>query len=186
MSFCFAGVISLTVTSSIYESESDVTYSQVWWSILGIRALHLSHPKCTHTAVNTHPKQWAAIYAVVPREQLGVRCLAQGHLSRGIEGGESAGYSLPPPTIPASPRLEPLGYESDSLTIRPRLIQIRSNIFSFLLNPVSLYALKCNVELMDMSVCSHLLWHETCCGQFYYLFVMHFKVEQLLKNLDAS
>ncbi len=28
-------------------------------------------------------------------EQLGVRCLAQGHLSRGIEGGESAGYSLP-------------------------------------------------------------------------------------------
>ncbi len=43
---------------------------------------------------------------------------------------------------------QPLGYESDSLTIRPRLIQIRSNIFSFLLNPVSLYALKCNVELM--------------------------------------
>ncbi len=37
-------------------------------------------------------------------EQLGVRCLAQGsHLSRGIEGGESAGYSLPPPTIPAGP-----------------------------------------------------------------------------------
>uniref|UniRef100_A0A671T6G5 glutaminase n=1 Tax=Sinocyclocheilus anshuiensis TaxID=1608454 RepID=A0A671T6G5_9TELE len=37
-------------------------------------------------------------------EQLGLRCLAQGsHLSRGIEGGESAGYSLPPPTIPAEP-----------------------------------------------------------------------------------
>ncbi len=32
----------------------DVTYSQVWWPILGIRALHLTHPKCTHTAVNTH------------------------------------------------------------------------------------------------------------------------------------
>ncbi len=30
--------------------------------------------------------------------------VAQGsHLSRGIEGGESAGYSLPPPTIPAGP-----------------------------------------------------------------------------------
>ncbi len=29
-------------------------------------------------------------------EQLGVRCLAQGHLSRGIEGGESAVHSLPP------------------------------------------------------------------------------------------
>ncbi len=62
--------------------------------------------------MNTHPKQWAAI-AAVPGEQLGVRCLAQEHLSRGIEGGESAVHSLPPPTIP---------YESDSLTIRPRLL----------------------------------------------------------------
>ncbi len=44
----------------------------------------------THT-VNTHPEQWAAIYAAAPGEQLGVRCLAQGHLSRGIESGESAG-----------------------------------------------------------------------------------------------
>ncbi len=59
----------------------------------------------THT-VNTHPEQWAAIYAAAPGEQLGVRCLAQGHLSRGIEGGESAVHSLPPPTIPAGPRLE--------------------------------------------------------------------------------
>ncbi len=72
-------------------------------TILGICALHLSHPKCTHTAVNTHPEQWAAIYAAAPGEQLGVRCLAQGHLSRGIEGGESAGRLLPPPTIPAGP-----------------------------------------------------------------------------------
>ncbi len=57
----------------------------------------------THTAVNTHPEQWAA-NAVVPGEQLGVQCLAQGsHFSRGIEGGESAGYSLPPPTNPAGP-----------------------------------------------------------------------------------
>ncbi len=47
----------------------------------------------THT-VNTHPEQWAAIYAAAPGEQLGVRCLAQGHLSRGIEGGESAVHSL--------------------------------------------------------------------------------------------
>ncbi len=38
----------------------------------------------------THPEQWAAIYAAAPGEQLGVRCLAQGQLSRGIEGGESS------------------------------------------------------------------------------------------------
>ncbi len=33
----------------------DVTYGQVWWPILRICALHLTHPRCTHTAVNTHP-----------------------------------------------------------------------------------------------------------------------------------
>ncbi len=59
--------------------------------------------KYKYVYVNTHPEQWAAIYAVVPGEQLGVQCLAQGHLSRGIEGGESAGHSLPPPTIPSGP-----------------------------------------------------------------------------------
>ncbi len=40
----------------------------------------------THT-VHTHPEQWAVIDAVAPGGQLGVRCLAQGHLSRGIRGG---------------------------------------------------------------------------------------------------
>ncbi len=53
--------------------------------------------------MNTHPEQWTAIYSAAPGEQLGVRCLAQGHLSRGIEGGESTVHSLPPPTIPAGP-----------------------------------------------------------------------------------
>ncbi len=57
---------------------------------------------CTHSSehthtVNTHPEQPFMLW------QLGVRCLAQGHLSRGIEGGESAVHSLPQPTIPAGP-----------------------------------------------------------------------------------
>ncbi len=55
------------------------------------------NPSKVHHTVNTHPEQWAAIYAVAPGEQLGV---VQGHLSRGIYGGESAVHSLPPPTIP--------------------------------------------------------------------------------------
>ncbi len=61
----------------------------------------------THKAVNTHTHcehtPWTAgnIYAAVPEEQLGV--LNQEQLSRGIEGGEGAGHSLPPPTIPAGP-----------------------------------------------------------------------------------
>ncbi len=64
--------------------------------------MHLRSCELTHT-MNTHPEQWAAIYAAAPREQLGVRCLAQGHLSRSIE---SAVHSLPPPTISAGPRLK--------------------------------------------------------------------------------
>ncbi len=68
--------------------------------------MHTHSSEHTHT-VNTNPEQMAAIfYAAAPGEQLGVRCLAQGHLSRGIEGGESTVHSLPPPTIPAGPRLE--------------------------------------------------------------------------------
>ncbi len=31
-----------------------MTYDQVWWPILRIFALHLTRPKCTQTAVNTH------------------------------------------------------------------------------------------------------------------------------------
>ncbi len=105
----------------------DVMCGQVWWPILGICALHLTHPSAhtqwtnTHThTMNTHPEQWATIYT----KQLRVRCLAQGyHLSRGIEGGESAVHSLPPPTMPAgpetrtrdlwvtSPTLYPLGHD---------------------------------------------------------------------------
>ncbi len=44
-------------------------------------------------------------HVTAPGEQLGVRCLAQGHLSCGIEGGESTVHSLPPPTIPAGPEI---------------------------------------------------------------------------------
>ncbi len=73
-----------------------------------------THRKCTHTAVNTHTHcehtpGVVGSYAAAPGEQLRVRCLAQGHLSRGIEGGEGAGHSLPPPTIPAGPRLTNFG-----------------------------------------------------------------------------
>ncbi len=82
-------------------SNVKVTSDQVWLPILGIGALHLTHPKCTHTTVNTHTvnthtEHWAAIYAAGPDgEQLWVRCLAQGHISHGIEGGQSAVHSLP-------------------------------------------------------------------------------------------
>ncbi len=75
--------------------------------------------KCTHTVVNIHLEQWSA-NAAAPGEQLGVRCLAQGsHLSRGIEGGDSAGYSLPPPTIPARPEIRTHDLQVTSPTLYP-------------------------------------------------------------------
>ncbi len=82
--------------------SSMVTHTRNWSSAF-------NPSKCTHTAVNTHPEQWAAI-APAPGEQLGVRCLAQGHLSHGIEGGESAVHSTIPTSIPAGPetRTQPL------------------------------------------------------------------------------
>ncbi len=86
---------------------------------------HSSEHTHTHT-MNTHnPEQWAAIYAAVPGEQSGVQCLAQGsHLSCGIEDGERALYIHSPHLqfLPArDSNSQPLGYESDSLTIRPQL-----------------------------------------------------------------
>ncbi len=75
--------------------------------------------KCTHTVVNIHLEQWAA-NATAPGEQLRVRCLAQeSHLSRGIEGGESADYSLPPPTIPAGPEIRIHNLRVTSPTLYP-------------------------------------------------------------------
>ncbi len=57
-----------------------------------------------------------------PGEQLGVWCLAQGsHLSHGIEGGESASFSLPPPTIPAGPETSNLRLEPATFGLQVRL-----------------------------------------------------------------
>ncbi len=95
-------------------------YCQVWWPILEIGPL--THPSA-HTqqwvvnihTVNTHPEQWAAI-APAPGE-LGFRCLAQGHLSHGIEGGESAVHSQSPPSIPAGPEIRTRNLWITSLTL---------------------------------------------------------------------
>ncbi len=87
--------------------------------VLYIYLVHTHTSENTHT-VNTHPEQWAAIYAAAPGEQLGVRCLAQGHLSHGIEGGESVVHSLPPPTCLRQSRdsnSQPFDYEFGSLPL---------------------------------------------------------------------
>ncbi len=80
--------------------------------------------KCTHTAVNTHTPWTHTRRSGQPLccgagEQLEVRCLAQGHLSHDIEGGESAGHSLPHrQSLPGQDSTsQPFEYESDSLIL---------------------------------------------------------------------
>ncbi len=80
-------------------------YSEFVLCIDPIQSAH-THREHTHT-VNTHPEQWAAIYVAAPREAVGVQCLAQGHLSRGIEGGESADIYSPHLQFLPDLRLEP-------------------------------------------------------------------------------
>ncbi len=66
--------------------------------------VHTHSSEHTHT-VNTHLEQWIALYAAAPGDQLGVWCLAQGHLSCGIVvlGVERALYIHSPhlPFLPA-------------------------------------------------------------------------------------
>ncbi len=102
-----------------------MTCGQVWRPILGICALHLTHPSArTHTHREHIPGAVGNHIAAAHGEQLGVRCLAQGsHLSRGIEGGESASIHsphqqfLPEPETRThnlwvtSPTLYPLGHD---------------------------------------------------------------------------
>ncbi len=81
----------------------DCAHLSVMVTILGIRALHLTHPRCTHT--HTHSSEHTCgcsgqpFMLQRPGNSWGFGELAQGHLSHGIEGGEGAGYSLPAPTI---------------------------------------------------------------------------------------
>ncbi len=101
------------------ELKVKMTYSQVWWLILGICALQFTHHKCTH------PELWAVIYAAAPGEQLGVRCLTQGHLRRGIEVGWLCCTFTHPTYNSCRPETRTcnLLITSPTLSIRPRLPQ---------------------------------------------------------------
>ncbi len=65
------------------ESESDVTWPSMVTNTRNLCS-GFNPSKRTHTAVNTHTHTHTVN---THGEQLGVRCLAQGHLSRGIQGG---------------------------------------------------------------------------------------------------
>ncbi len=86
-----------------------------WWQIDNVTTWRDIRPSMvTHSqnlcSAKLHTQQWTHKHrkhtpgavgshlCCGTRGAVGVRCLAQGHLSRGIEGGESAAHSLRPPT----------------------------------------------------------------------------------------
>ncbi len=102
-------------------SESDETYGQVWWPILGICALHLTHPKCTHTAVNTHTHHEhtpGAVGSHLCRGAVGDSVPCSRASRPGIEGGERALYIPHLQFLPdRESNSQPFDYESDCITI---------------------------------------------------------------------
>ncbi len=80
--------------------------------------------KCTLTAVNTHPEQWAAILRR-PGSSWGIGALLKGLTSVVVLKVERALVIHSPTDNPCrtwESNLQPLGYKSNSLTIRPRLL----------------------------------------------------------------
>ncbi len=119
-----------------WESESKLTCGQVWWHILGICALHLTHPSAhtlvntdTHTHTHTHrhtpPEQWAAILLWRPGSSWGFGALLNGLTSVMVLRVERERCTFTPPTYNPCQYWDsnpwPSGHKSDSLSIRPQL-----------------------------------------------------------------
>ncbi len=77
-----------------------VTHTRNLCSAFNPSKVHTHSSEHTHTPW-THTR--SSHLCCGARGAVGDSVLAQGHLSRGIEGEESAVHSLPPPTIPARP-----------------------------------------------------------------------------------
>ncbi len=105
-----------------------VTHTRNLCSAFNPSKVHTHSSEHTHThththTVNTHMEQWAAFYAAAPGEKLGVRCLAQGHFVVVLKVERELNIHSPHRQfLPArDSNSQPLDYESDSLTNRPRL-----------------------------------------------------------------
>ncbi len=103
--------------------EREVVCGQVWWPILGICPLHLTHP-------SAHSQQWTHT-----RSSGQPFCSARGAVGGSVPCSRVSPQSwywrwrehllfTPPTDNPCrtwESNLQPLGYKSNSLTIRPRL-----------------------------------------------------------------
>ncbi len=103
--------------------HGDMTSGQVWWPILGICALRLTHPSAhthTHTHTRTHTRSSGQPMLRHPRSSWGFGALLKGLTSVVVlRVEESAGYSLPPPTIPAGPETRTRNFRVTSPTLYP-------------------------------------------------------------------
>ncbi len=105
------------------EREREVVCGQVWWPILGICPLHLTHP-------SAHSQQWTHTWSSGQPF-----CGARGAVGGSVPCSRVSPQSwywrwrehllfTPPTDNPCrtwESNLQPLGYKSNSLTIRPRL-----------------------------------------------------------------
>ncbi len=143
------GLKNAVAVVSLSKNEKDRTGRYVWrcrviyimfssfkcevGPILRFCALHLTHPKCTHTivnthtpTVNTHPEQWAAILLRRPGSSWRSGALLRVSPQSWYWGWKRAWIIHSPHlqscrTWDSNP--QPSGYKSDSLNIRPRLPQ---------------------------------------------------------------
>ncbi len=115
------GLLSLSLGER--KGEREVVCGQVWWPILGICPLHLTHP-------SAHSQQWTHT-----RSSGQPCCGARGAVGGSVPCSRVSPQSwywrwrehllFTPPTDNScrtwESNLQPLGYKSNSLTIRPRL-----------------------------------------------------------------
>ncbi len=143
-----------------------MTYDQVWWPILRICALHLTHPKCTHTAVKIHTHREHTPGAVGSHLCCGARGAVGGSVpcSRAPQSwywGWRERCTFTPPTYNScqtwDSNSQPLGYESDSLTIRPRLpfyiyiyIYTHTHVYIYLLHYLLCLGYFCKNNVFDL------------------------------------
>ncbi len=109
--------------SHYFKKKREVVCGQVWWPVLGICPLHLTHP-------SAHSQQWTHT-----RSSGQPFCGARGAVGGSVPCSRVSPQSwywrwrehllfTPPtdnPCLTWESNLQPLGYKSNSLTIRPRL-----------------------------------------------------------------
>ncbi len=106
-----------------WEREREVVCGQVWWPILGICPLHLTHP-------SAHSQQWTHTWSS-GQPYCGARGAVGGSVPCSRVSPQSWYWRwrehllfTPPTDNPCrtwESNRQPLGYKSNSLTIRPRL-----------------------------------------------------------------